>query len=84
MEQETVLDQFGRLENKIEQLLNTCQQLEKNNNQLLERNRSLEAQLQEKITAEKQFNDMKGIIRSKIDGLMVRLDEFTDSQEGHR
>ena len=84
MDQEAVLSQFGKLEKKIEQLFEICRSLEAANNKLAEKNKDLEGQLQEKIMAEKQYHEVKSIIRSKIDGLMDRLDEFTDDQEGHQ
>ncbi len=39
----------------------------------------LEEELQGKIEAETKFADEKALIRSKIDNLLVRLDELTDS-----
>ena len=83
MDQEIVLAQFDRLEKKIEHLFETCKQLEVTNRDLTEKNQALEQQIQEFIMAEKQHNDIKNIIRSKIDGLMGRLDDFTESQEGN-
>jgi hypothetical protein len=38
---------------------------------------SLEEELQGKIEAETKFADEKALIRSKIDNLLVRLDELT-------
>jgi FtsZ-binding cell division protein ZapB len=81
LNQEIVLDQFGRLEKKIENLIDACKQLEAENKGLTDRNRSLEQQLQDLIETEKQHNELRDIIRSKIDGLMGRLDEFAESQE---
>ena len=81
MDQETVLDQFSRLEKKIEHLIEACKHHEAVNHDLAERNRSLEQQLEELSAAEQQQNEIRDIIRSKIDGLMGRLDEFTESRE---
>ena len=81
MDQKIVLDQFGRLEKKIENLIDVCKQLEAEKKDLADRNRSLEQQLQELIETGKQHNELRDLIRSKIDGLMGRLDEFTESQE---
>jgi hypothetical protein len=48
---------------------------------LEQRNQQLAAQLEEKILAEKKDQDLKSLIRSKIDSLMGRLDEFTNDQK---
>jgi regulator of replication initiation timing len=82
LDQENVLDQFNKLEKKIEQLIDSCKNLETVNNELAGENKTLKLQLQEKIMAEKQYHDAKNVIRSKIDGLLDRLDEFTENQEG--
>lgn len=78
MDREKVLEQFGQIENKIENLIKTCKRLEAVNADLENKCRGLEAQLQEKITAERENDEVKGLIRSKIDSLMGKLDEFTE------
>jgi peptidoglycan hydrolase CwlO-like protein len=84
LDQETVLHQFGELEKKIEHLIDRCKQLETARSELEQRNQQLAAQLEEKIMAEQKNHDLKSLIRSKIDSLMGRLDEFTNDQEENR
>lgn len=79
MDREKVLQQFGQIENKIENLIKTCKRLEAENAELENKCRVLEEQLQEKISAEQENNEVKGLIRSKIDSLMGKLDEFTEA-----
>jgi hypothetical protein len=51
--------------------------LEVTNLKLSDKIISLEEELQGKIEAETKFADEKALIRSKIDNLLVRLDELT-------
>lgn len=78
MERETVINQFEALENKIEHLINTCKRLEGERVALAEENQQLIAQLQEKEDAESQHNELKELVRSKIESLMGRLDELSE------
>ena len=77
MDQETVLQQFVELERKIEHLIENCKRLESANSELEQENQNLTAQLQEKIASERQHDELKTLIRSRIDSLMGRLDDFT-------
>jgi hypothetical protein len=81
LDQETVLRQFGILESRIEFLIDNCKRLESTKAELEHKNQQLTAQLENKIEAEKQFDELKGLVRSKLDSLMGRLDEYTGEQE---
>lgn len=74
----TVLQHFDALEKKIEHLIETCRQLEATKAELLQKNNELERQLQEKLAEHQQHQELKGLIRSKIDSLMGRLDELAE------
>ncbi len=78
MKQVTVLQHFDALEKKIEHLIETCRQLEATKAELLHRNNELESQLKEKLAEHQQHQELKGLIRSKIDSLMGRLDELAE------
>lgn len=80
MDQDTVIQQFDQLEKKIEHLIETCKRLEAANVALEDKRQELAAQLEQKIAVERQHDELKGLVRSKIDGLMVRLDEFTEEE----
>jgi hypothetical protein len=68
---------FEEIEKKVEKLIETCKSLEVTNLKLSDKIISLEEELQGKIEAETKFADEKALIRSKIDNLLVRLDELT-------
>ena len=79
MDNEIFLGQFKEIEEKVEKLIETCKSLEVTNLKLSNKIKSLEEELQGKIEAESKFADEKALIRSKIDNLLVRLDELTDN-----
>jgi TATA-binding protein-associated factor Taf7 len=75
VKQVTVLEHFDALETKVEHLIETCKQLEATKAELIQKSNELERQLQETLAEHQQNEELKGLIRSKIDSLMGRLDE---------
>ena len=73
------MSQFDQIEKKVEQLIVICKSLEVTNLELSNNIKSLEEELQGKIEAEKKIAEEKALIRSKIDKLLVRLDELTEN-----
>jgi len=78
LDQDTVFKQFELLENKIEQLIEACRRRDVENTELRQNNDRLVEQLQEHAAIEKQNDEMKALVRSKIDSLMGRLSEVTE------
>ena len=78
MDRDAILNQFNRIEHKISQLLDKCNRLESANNELQLKNDALIKQIEEKNAAEKQNDEIKSLVISKIDGLMGKLNEFTE------
>ena len=78
MDRETVINQFSELESKIEHLIGTCKRLEAEKSALKMENQALATQLQEKMEAQKQNDELKDLVRSKIESLMGRLDELSE------
>ena len=79
MDNDLLLRQFGEIEEKVEKLIEICKSLEVANLKLSNKIKSLEEELQGKIEAETKFADEKALIRSKVDNLLVRLDELTEN-----
>ena len=73
MENEQVLQNFEEIEQKIEKLIGICKSLEDDNSQLINEIERLEQEIEEKADAEKRHVAEKGIIRSRIDNLLVKL-----------
>jgi len=77
LDNEFVLKQFEELERRIERLIKSCKALEAANLQQKNKIKSLEEEIQGKVEAERSYAEEKALIRSKIDGLLVKLDEAT-------
>jgi len=71
------LSQFEEIEKKVENLIVVCNSLEVTNLELSNKIKSLEEELQGKIEAEKKIAQEKALIRSKVDNMLVRLEELT-------
>lgn len=76
MDNETILDQFDQIEKKVEHLIGVYQSHARKNSELINKIKSLEEELRKKTEAERKYAEEKALIRSKIDGLMARLDEM--------
>jgi peptidoglycan hydrolase CwlO-like protein len=74
-----VLKQFGEIEHKVEKLIENCQAQAVANSELKNKLKSLEEEIQGKVEAEKNYAEEKALVRSKIDGLLARLDDVSDS-----
>jgi peptidoglycan hydrolase CwlO-like protein len=73
-----VLKQFGEIEHKVERLIENCRAQAAANSELKNKLTSLEEEIQGKVEAEKNYAEEKALIRSKIDGLLARLDDIAD------
>lgn len=80
MEDGVILKQFDEIEKKVERLIGVNKSLKKNNIVLKGKIEQLEQELQVKVEAENHQTEVKTLIRSKIDGLMARLDGITEAQ----
>lgn len=80
MENELILKQFEEIEKKVERLIEVCKSREATNLELSNKVKSLEEELQGRIEAERSFSQQKAVMRSKIDSLLVRLDEAIASE----
>ena len=78
MDNETILEQFGKIEEKVESLIKTNQLLETANLEQKEKMEKLETELQQKNESEGRNDEVKNLIRAKIDSLMERLDGVTE------
>ena len=79
MESEIILQQFDEIEKKVERLLEALKSLEATNMELKDRNQRLTDELQGKVEAEKQHNEERDLIRSKVDNLLIRLEEIAEA-----
>jgi cell division protein FtsB len=78
VDRETVINQFDELERRLEVLIEAGKRLEAENARLAQENKTLADQLQEKVEAEREHNELKDLVKLKIDSLMGRLDELSE------
>jgi len=74
-----VLKQFGEIEQKVGRLIENCNAQVAANSELKNKLIRLEEEIQGKVEAENNYAEEKALIRSKIDGLLARLDDISDS-----
>jgi len=70
-----ISNQFNDIEKKVARLLEICKRHEAANLELKNKIKSLEEELLGKIEAEKSYARKKALIRSKIDTLLVKIEE---------
>jgi peptidoglycan hydrolase CwlO-like protein len=78
LDNEIILRQFEEIEKKLERLIDVYKSLEATNIELKDKIKRLEEELQGKVDAENKYTQEKNLIRSKIDGLLVRLEDITE------
>ena len=75
MDNAIISNQFNEIEKKVARLIEICKRHEAANLELKNKIKSLEEELLGKIEAEKSDVQEKALIRSKIDSLLVRIEE---------
>jgi hypothetical protein len=70
-----ISDRFKEIEKKVERLLEICQNYEATNLELKKKINDLEEELLGKIEAGKSYAHERALIRSKIERLLVRIEE---------
>lgn len=78
MDNDVIFNQFEDIEEKVEFLIELCKSLETTNSELKENIQNLEQELQGKIEAEAKLNDQKAMIRTKVDSLLSKLNNFSE------
>jgi len=74
-----ILQQLEEIENKIERLIQVCKSHEATNSELKEKIKRLDEELQVMVEAENSYAKERDLVRSKIDGLLGKLDESTET-----
>ena len=78
MDNAILSDQFNNIEKKVARLIAICKENEAANSELQNKIKGLEEELLGKIEAEKSHAQEKALMRSKIDSLLVRIEEIID------
>lgn len=78
MNDEDVLSQFDKIEEKVEKLIETCRSLEAANIELNDKYERLKQEADGKADAEKRYLEQRDLIRSKVDSLLSRLNSYSE------
>lgn len=82
MDIDDVMLQFDEIEQKVGKLVDQYKTLESKNAELAEKVETLEEELRKKAETENTFSEQKALIRSKIDGLLSKLNELGANSSG--
>ncbi len=80
MDNEYILRQFEEIEKKVEKLVDAYKSLEASNLELTNKIKRLKEEVQSKVEAENNYAEEKALIRSKIDSLLIRLEDITGTE----
>ena len=80
MDNELILRQFEEIEKKVESLIEVNKSLEATNLELRNKIKRLEEVLQGKVEAENNYVEERALIRSRIDSLLVRLEDIVKAE----
>lgn len=78
MDSEFILRQFQEIEEKVGRVIDLCKSQESINLELKNRIKILEEEIQEKVEAVNNYVAEKGLIRSKIDSVLAKLDKIEE------
>ena len=78
MDNELILRQFDEIEKKVEGLIGVFKTLEATNLELRNKIESLQTELNDRVEAENKYAKERDLIRSKIDSLLVKLEDISE------
>lgn len=78
MDSEFILRQFREIEEKVGKVIDLYKSQETINLELKNRIKILEEEIQEKADAENKYVAEKGLIRSKIDSILTKLEDIAE------
>ena len=73
-----IKNKFDDIDGKINFLIELCQMLHQENSELILKIKDLEKQLEQKNKKEGLFVEQETLIQSKIDGLLAKLNDFSN------
>jgi len=77
----SLIDQFQTIEARLDALIQICKEKDNLNKELSLRIEKLEEELRTKAEAEQRYTQEKALIRSKVDQLLMRLDEVAKADQ---
>ncbi len=80
MDNDQIWQQFEEIERKVDKILAECREHEATNLELSHKIERLEEELQTRIEAENEYREDKAMIRTKIDGLLNKLEDIPEDE----
>ena len=77
-----IKNKFDDIDEKIDFVIELCQTLQQENSELMLKIKDLETQLGKKNVVEEEFSEQEALIQSKIDGLLKKLNYFSNGVSG--
>jgi hypothetical protein len=77
-----IKNKFDDIDGKIDFLIELCQMLQLENSELILKIKDLEIQLDKKNIVEEEFSEQEALIKLKIDGLLKKLNYFSNELPG--
>jgi len=82
LDNDFIKKKFDNIDGKIDFMIEFCHTLQLENKELLLKNMDLEAELDKKNETDEQSSEQEALIQSKIDGLLKKLNYFSNSVPG--
>ncbi|OQY00642.1 MAG: hypothetical protein B6I26_07445 [Desulfobacteraceae bacterium 4572_130] len=76
MDNELLNNKFIEINKKIDSLIELCEMLQQDNIELISKNKNFE---NNKNQAEERYNKEQAVTQSRLDGLISKLDNFSDT-----
>jgi len=78
-----IKNKFDDIDGKIDFVIELCQTLQQENSELMLKIKDLETQLDKKNVVEEEFSEQGALIQSRIDGLLKKLNYFSNGVSGN-
>ncbi len=79
MDNELLDNKFADIDEKVDFLIELCQSFQMENTELKVKVERLETELNKKNETEERYAEQQAVIRTKIDGLLEKLNNFSDT-----
>ena len=76
MDDQGLIVQFETIETRLDALIQICKDKDNQNKELIRRIEKLEEELRTKVEAEQRYAKEKALVRSRVDQLLMRLEEI--------
>jgi cell division protein ZapA (FtsZ GTPase activity inhibitor) len=76
LDDQGLIYQFETIEKRLDALIKICKDKDNQNKELIFRIKKLEEELRTKVEAEQRYAEEKALVRSRVDQLLMRLEEI--------